>query len=258
MRGLRFPMPSRAMAVALFAVFLNLTGIAYAATGGNFILGQANTATTQTTLTRNGNGKSLQITNTGTGANAAPLSLTAGTGRPPFATNSGTKVTNLNADALDGFNSTDFYFSGSKVTDSFLFDGHNEAQVAAAALPRVMFHKSMKGIHQDFSGTFTVTADPNRPNAVELLMLDASAYSTTVTPGASICLMLSLNGGTAFNTGACATIAINETLSHKAMVSNPQLLSLQPGTYTATLWASSGTLTNNDDYYSVNILAVST
>ena len=108
MSRLRSSKPSRAMAVALFAVFLNLTGFAYAANGGNFILGQSNTAGNQTTLTRSSNGKALQITNTSTGTSATPLGLTAGAGRPPIITNSTTKVTNLNADLLDGLDSSQF------------------------------------------------------------------------------------------------------------------------------------------------------
>ncbi len=108
MSRLRALLPSRAMAVALVALFLNLTGIAYAATGGNFILGQSNAATTQSTLAANLAGRALQLTNTSTAAGAAPLGLTPGAGRPPFVTPSTTKVTNLNADLLDGLDSGAF------------------------------------------------------------------------------------------------------------------------------------------------------
>ncbi len=108
MSTLRALLPSRAMAVALVALFLNVTGIAYAATGGNLILGQPNTATTQTGLTANFAGRTLQLTNTNASAGASPLGLTTATGRPPFFTNSSTKVGNLNADQLDGLDSGSF------------------------------------------------------------------------------------------------------------------------------------------------------
>ena len=64
--------PSPAMAVALLALFIALSGTTYAATGGNFILGNANSANRQTSLTAAvngatpGGGKVLQLTNTST------------------------------------------------------------------------------------------------------------------------------------------------------------------------------------------------
>jgi hypothetical protein len=58
--------PSPSMAVALLALFIALSGTTYAATGGNFILGPANTAENQTTLTASVNGGT-------TGGGQAPL-----------------------------------------------------------------------------------------------------------------------------------------------------------------------------------------
>src|SRR6478609_285924 len=102
------PHISPALVISLVALFVSLSSTAWAATGGNFILGQGNGATTQTGLTGNLAGRALQLTNTNTAAGATPLGLTAGAGRPPFVTNSGTKVPNLNADKLDGVDSTGF------------------------------------------------------------------------------------------------------------------------------------------------------
>lgn len=100
--------PNHVTVVAYVALFVALGGSAYAATGGNFILGQANTASSTTSLTRTGanSAKGLQVTNTSTGAGATALGLSVATGHPPFTTNSGTKVTNLNADRLDGLDSS--------------------------------------------------------------------------------------------------------------------------------------------------------
>ncbi len=94
--------------MATIAVFMVLGGTTYAATGGNFILGNPNTANQQTSLSASPAfaGKALQVTNTGTGAGATALGLTVGSGRPPLTVNSGTKVANLNADKLDGLDST--------------------------------------------------------------------------------------------------------------------------------------------------------
>ena len=101
---------------SLAALFVALGGTTYAATGGNFILGQSNSASSTTSLTRTGAnaGKGLQVTNASTGAGATALGLNVAAGHPPFTVNSGAKVANLNADTLDGLTSTSFV-SGSKV-----------------------------------------------------------------------------------------------------------------------------------------------
>lgn len=94
------------MTVALFAVGLNLSGVAYAATGGNFILGQTNTANKPTALSATATGgAALKVTN-----NAAKpaVGLFSPTGVAPFTVSNKTKITNLNADLLDGVDSAAF------------------------------------------------------------------------------------------------------------------------------------------------------
>jgi hypothetical protein len=76
------------------------SGTAYAATGGNFILGRSNSAGATTVLT-NGNGSAL--------------SLNSRAGTPSLKVNRTTKVTNLNADQLDGLNSSSFARASGKV-----------------------------------------------------------------------------------------------------------------------------------------------
>jgi hypothetical protein len=88
--------------------FIVLGGGAYAATGGNFILGQSNSASARTTLSAPIANRALQVTNTSTGTGATALGLNVASGHPPFTVNSGTKVANLNADRLDGIDSTGF------------------------------------------------------------------------------------------------------------------------------------------------------
>jgi hypothetical protein len=100
--------------VSLIALFVALGGTTYAATGGNFILGKPNTASSQTSLTASPSfaGKALQLTNTNTGAGATALGLNVASGHAPFTVNSGTKVANLNADKLDGIDSSGFLQGG--------------------------------------------------------------------------------------------------------------------------------------------------
>jgi hypothetical protein len=86
--------------ISTLALFLVLAGgTTLAATGGNFILGQPNTAGQQTSLTAQPSfaGKALQLTNTNTGAGATALGLNVASGHPPFMVNSSTRVANLTA-----------------------------------------------------------------------------------------------------------------------------------------------------------------
>jgi hypothetical protein len=100
--------PSPALLVAVLALFVALGGAGMAATGGNFILGKANSATSTTSLSAPIGAKALQVSNTSTTAGATALGLTAAPGHAPFTVNTKVKVANLNADTLDGTDSTGF------------------------------------------------------------------------------------------------------------------------------------------------------
>jgi hypothetical protein len=83
-----------ALLVAAILV-MGIDYVSYAATGDSFILGQLNKAGTVTTLERTTNGAALKLK---TNNNAAA----------PFVTNAQGKVTNLNADKVDGKNASAF------------------------------------------------------------------------------------------------------------------------------------------------------
>jgi hypothetical protein len=91
------------------AAALTLTAAGSAADGGNFVLGQMNTATATTALIATTANPALEITNNGGGM---PLSLVAPAGVSPLKVNTGIKVTNLNVDRLDDLNSTNFWTLG--------------------------------------------------------------------------------------------------------------------------------------------------
>ncbi len=105
---------SPSMAVALLALFVALGGVAVAATGGNLILGVPNTATSPTEVSASGAASSstLKVTNTNTANGSTALELNVPTGKAPMEVNSSTKVTNLNADLLDGLESTSWVRRG--------------------------------------------------------------------------------------------------------------------------------------------------
>jgi hypothetical protein len=103
----RYPSPS--LVVSIAALIISLGGAGYSATGSNFILGQTNTASTQTVLSAPGlNGPALRLDNLSTPVNATALSLNVRNGHPPFTVSNAVKVANLNADLFDGLDSISF------------------------------------------------------------------------------------------------------------------------------------------------------
>jgi hypothetical protein len=76
------------------------SGTAYAATGGKFILGKSNAATATTKLTN---------------SRGTALALSAKSGKPALTVNTTTKVPNLNADRIDGLDSTSFALASGNV-----------------------------------------------------------------------------------------------------------------------------------------------
>ncbi|MCX6513097.1 MAG: hypothetical protein NT160_08635 [Actinobacteria bacterium] len=82
-----------ALALSLVAVVVAMSGTAIAATGGSFILGRVNAEKTMSSLKNTA---------------GIPLSLKALSGFAPLAVNSSEKVSQLNADLLDGVDSSQF------------------------------------------------------------------------------------------------------------------------------------------------------
>jgi hypothetical protein len=93
----------------MLALVLGAGTTAVAATGGNFLLGKANSARTVSKLTSGIAGPTLQLISKGTTAAATALNLKVAPGRAPLTVNAdaGT-ATNLSADRLDGKDSTEF------------------------------------------------------------------------------------------------------------------------------------------------------
>jgi hypothetical protein len=108
----------------VLALALGTATTALGATGGNFILGKGNTAGAPTSLTSTLADalKSAFVVQNKSGGTALELKVgnatTPANDVAPMKVNSTSKVTNLNADLLDGKSDTDFYAAGSKVSDS--------------------------------------------------------------------------------------------------------------------------------------------
>ena len=107
---------TRLATFAAMALALVVTGAVAGAAGQALILGQANSAgTSSTSLSASTSGSALRVDQNGTGTSlkamsehTAPLTLDGPVNQPPMTINSSAKVTNLNADRLDGRNSTSF------------------------------------------------------------------------------------------------------------------------------------------------------
>jgi hypothetical protein len=92
----------------MLALLIALGGAGYSATGGNFILGQKNTASKQTQLVAPLASAAFHVINASTAANATGITIATAATRPPLKVTSAVKVDNLNADRLDGIDSTGF------------------------------------------------------------------------------------------------------------------------------------------------------
>ncbi len=91
----------------MLALVVGVASAGFGATGGNFILGKANSAGAVSKLTASIAGPALQLVNQSTASAATALSLNVASGKPPLKVNaSAGKATNLNADRLDGLDST--------------------------------------------------------------------------------------------------------------------------------------------------------
>jgi hypothetical protein len=165
--------PSHATVVAYLALVVAVGGgTAYAATGGTFVLGKANSATTTTALTRTTVG--------------APLSLVAKAGSAPLAVNSTVKVTRLNADLLDGKDSTAFQpkiaklvFTPLTLTNGWVGDcfGTGAAGIAVGVDGTVHLHGGICAPTTPTGGPFTIPAQ-FRPTKLTYLTVDECRATT--------------------------------------------------------------------------------
>jgi hypothetical protein len=98
-------------AATAILVLLAATAVAGTGVGGVFNLGQDNTVNKTSTLRNTSafTGPQLQVKNT---AGGAALDLQVNAGKPPLTVNSDAKVAKLNADKLDGLDSSAFARSG--------------------------------------------------------------------------------------------------------------------------------------------------
>ncbi len=130
----------------VLALVLGVATTALSATGGNFILGKANGATSVSKLTASIAGPALTLVNQSPEAAATALNLNVASGKAPLKVNAAAgTATNLSADELDGKDQSAFassshnhdgsyYAAGSKVADSSHADQADSATNAQNAV----------------------------------------------------------------------------------------------------------------------------
>jgi hypothetical protein len=125
------------LAVMLAATFgVATTALAGTGVGAAFNLGATNTVNALSSLVGSTAGPMLKVDNNGTGS---ALQLEANAGKSPLTVNADAgKATNLNADKLDGKDSSGFYAVGSKVADADKLDGKDSADFARASRQTVV------------------------------------------------------------------------------------------------------------------------
>jgi hypothetical protein len=132
-------MPKHATVVAYLALFVALGGSAYAATGGNFILGHANSAGQPTSLNNTGSGAALKLT-------------TNNATTPPLAVSNDTKITNLDADELDGLSATAFQSKAVRISASTSATTNTTHTVPAGSLGPWTFKLTCKAFGLNSGG----------------------------------------------------------------------------------------------------------
>ena len=134
--------PSPATTISLIALVIAMSGTAYAATGGTFILGKANRATSITSLSN---------------TNGTALALSSAHGKPPLTVSNSVQVPKLNASELGGMPAANFLLGDH--SHGLATPGSNDTIPLAGGLANVTFTCGSTGLTP--TGEFTLTALTN-------------------------------------------------------------------------------------------------
>jgi hypothetical protein len=233
---------------AATATFLMGGTLALASQTG-FILGSTSNApdalTAVTAKSKDGHGglagPMVQLTNKSTGSTASALGLTVGSGRPPLVVNSSTRVANLNADKLDGLDSS--------------------------ALQRKLGSCSAGAAIRSVASNGAVTCQSTHTSNILTTGASAQAlpYSTLYTShGGPILVLLSGSGWRTPAQGPGpieidavidgysidqAWVFTNETSSHKALITAMNFATFPAGTHQLTVQVVQGAVDGSDEFH---------
>ena len=205
------------------------TAAAGSGIGGVFNLGATNTVNALTQLVGNYS-KMLHIKNTSTSTSSfvlglqtaygTPLQLIGSTSKPPFTTNSGVKVANLNADKLDGLDQSAFLRStgtaaaARRVSTAMTYavGGTEDGQPIPAGGYGFAFAVCPSGTAPTGGGYEAYRADDEWPYADVTAIAESAAFSVASPTAADAWLVLLRNdeatlAADVFVTANCAPIA---------------------------------------------------
>ena len=237
---------SRSMVVALVALAVAAGGTNAYAAAKNFVLNVSNTSSAQTTL--NGSavaGKALQVTNTNAASGATALGLSVAPGHAPFTVDSPAKVTDLNADLLDGLDSTQLQqrVTGTCAADSAVKGVAADGSVSCSAFPHAGITTIGNAIGpfpaSDDIGHFTTTGGT--------LLFSFSASASSATAPNEIGAILIICSSTPCDVGNAVLVAdqasfyTTEAHSQRTLVSQWNYVGLQAGTYYVNVSPVAGT-----------------
>ncbi|CAN5300415.1 hypothetical protein BH18ACT10_BH18ACT10_03960 [soil metagenome] len=148
------------LAVTL-ALMLGVATAALAAVPGDpFRLGELNKIDQLSQLVGDVDGAMLEIINESSGLNATALDLQVNAKRPPMKVNSGTRVSNLNADRLDNKTAADFYYNSETVADSEKLDGIDSIEFFTQRTNTYRVYVSVRGPGGGGTRTSVASCDP--------------------------------------------------------------------------------------------------
>ena len=154
--------PSPAIAISVTALVIAMSGTAVAATGGTFILGKSNNATTVTSLSN---------------SKGTALKLSSKDGTPPLTVGNSVQVPKLNASELGGIAANGFVTGpGNATGGTATLNGLGEAVLAGGASSRLLGVCDGNGVQgaymfiEQTSGSavwwnFNVVSSSSAPNA---------------------------------------------------------------------------------------------
>jgi hypothetical protein len=196
--------PSHATVVSYLALSIAMGGSAYAVTGGTFVLGHANSANQVTALTNTGGGPALKLTTRNGGTAALSVSNHA-------------RVANLNADLLDGRDSSKFqaklptrlHFTNLTMINDWKGNcgGNGGPAIALDPVGVVHFRGTMCNQTSTTTNPFTIPAKfrPTKPLFVVVAECNAAIGRMLITPSGTVTVQNAENLANASNTAQCLT-----------------------------------------------------
>jgi hypothetical protein len=203
----------------VLALIMGVGTMALAAVPGDpFRLGQTNGIDQMSTLVGTVATPMLKVDNGSTATGATALDLRVEPGKAPMKVNSGTKVASLNADKVDGKDSTAFYAAGSKVADSSHADTADTATSADSATSAEDANTLDGKDSTEFLGATQKAADSDQLDGID--SSGFAAFKRTVVVGPV---------GTDAQNGQALLDAISNITD--ASASKPYLVHIEPATY---------------------------